>query len=304
VRPGPGVLRFALVALAAALAVVAMKFAAYGVTGSVAILSDALESTVNVVAAVAAVLVLRIADRPPDEEHAYGHGKVEYFSGGFEGALIVVAALVIALTAGSRLLDPRPVVRADIGLAVLVVASLLNWGVATMLFRSAATGRSIALEAHARHLMADVWTTVGVVVGVGLAVVTGAHWLDPLVALLVAAHIVVSGVRLIRRSALGLIDTALPEEDRGRVEEVLDCFRATGVAFHALRTRRSGFRRFVSVHVLVPGDWSVQRGHELAEEIEEALRSSLPGSSIFTHLEPIDDPVSWADTSIERRLPS
>lgn len=303
--PAPGervsLTRFAWLSIGAAVSTIALKGGAYLLTGSVGILSDALESLVNLAAAVMALAMLALAARPPDEEHAYGHDKAEYFAGGFEGALILFAAGSIAFAAVRRLWEPEPLGDVGLGLAITVVASAVNWAVARVLFRAGERHGSITLEADAQHLMTDVWTSVAVVVGVGMAALTGWERLDPLIALVVAANVVRSGIILMRRSALGLLDTALPGRERAAIEEVLHRYLPQGVEHHAVRTRQSGVRRFVSVHVLVPGDWTVQRGHELLEEIEAEIRDAIPTSTVFTHLEPIEDPISWEDVQLERR---
>jgi cation diffusion facilitator family transporter len=297
----PSLTRFAWLSVAAALATIGLKAGAYAITGSVGLLSDALESVVNLVAALVALVALSIARRAPDEEHAFGHEKAEYFSSGVEGALILVAAAGIAYAALDRLLHLRPVEQAGLGLAVSALASLVNLAVAWRLRRAGRQHRSITLEADAQHLLTDVWTSAGVIVGVAAVAATGWAWLDPLVALAVAANIVRSGVALLRRSFLGLLDTALPVAERGQIRDVLDRYeREQGVRFHALRTRESGSRRFLSVHVLVPGDWPVRRGHDLLEVIEENLRETIPGLTVFTHLEPIEDPTSWEDIGLDR----
>jgi cation diffusion facilitator family transporter len=293
--------RYAWLSIGAAVLTIALKGGAYLLTGSVGLLSDALESVVNLFAAIMALGMLIVAARPPDENHEYGHNKAEYFASGFEGALILVAAVSIGWAAWQRLLDPEPIERVGIGLAVSVVASFVNWWVARLLFRAGRAHHSITLEADAHHLMTDVWTSAGVLLGVGAAALTGWSRLDPLIALLVAANIIRMGIELMRRSVLGLLDTALPEADRTRIHDILEAHRSHGVEYHALRTRQAGARRFISVHILVPGAWTVQRGHHLLEEVEEEIRAALPGSIIFTHLEPLEDPVSWADTRLERR---
>jgi cation diffusion facilitator family transporter len=292
--------RFAWLSIAAALITIGLKMWAYFVTESVGLLSDALESLVNLAAAVVALIVLIIAARPPDD-HAYGHSKAEYFSGGVEGALILMAALTIGYAAITRLINPQPLEAIGLGLAISVGASLINLFVARVLFRAGKQHRSITLEADAHHLMTDVWTSVGVIVGVALVALTGWQRLDPIIALIVAGNIVWSGWRLLQRSALGLIDTALPADELQAVQRVLDgyCTRER-LAYHALRTRQAGARRFVSVHVLVPGDWTVQRGHHLLEQIERDVITALPGSTVFTHLEPIDDPASFTDQKLDR----
>ncbi|MEX2571836.1 MAG: cation diffusion facilitator family transporter [Gemmatimonadota bacterium] len=290
----------ALVAVAAALLTIALKGGGYVVTGSVAILSDALESLVNLVTSLIAVVTLAIAARPADEEHAYGHTKAEYFASGFEGALILFAAVSIAYASVGRFLEPQELASVDVGIGITAAASLVNYGAARFLFRAGRRHRSIALESGAHHLMTDVWTSLGVIVGVAVASWTGFLWLDPVVALVVAVNIVWTGAALIRRSMLGLLDTALPEETRRAIAAVLDEHRPEGVQYHAIRTRQAGTWRFISLHVLVPGHWSVQRGHDLLEHIEESLRVAVPDSTVFTHLEPVEDPVSWQDTDLKR----
>ena len=302
-QPTPRLARFAWLSIAAAVVTIALKFGAFLITSSVGLLSDALESLVNLAAAVMALAMITVAARPPDEEHAYGHSKAEYFASSFEGALIILAAASIAYSSGVRLLHPVPVRDPWIGIGISVVASIVNLGVAAMLLRAGRRYRSIALEADAHHLMTDVWTSVGVIVGVAAVAMTGWEWLDPVIALVVALNIVRIGVQLMRRSAMGLLDTAISEGDRSIVARILESYEAEGARFHALRTRQAGMRRFVSVHVLVPGAWTVQRGHELLERIEEEIRHALPESTVFTHLEPIEDPVSFEDERLERRTP-
>jgi cation diffusion facilitator family transporter len=270
-------------------------------TDSVGLLSDALESVVNLGAAFVALLALAVASRPADEEHAYGHTKAEYFSSGFEGALVLAAALLITATAVERLLSPVPLTRVGLGLTISLVASSINLVVARLLHRAAQEHHSIALEADAQHLMTDVWTSAGVLAGVGLVGLTGWHPLDPIVALLVAGNLVRVGISLIRRSMLGLLDTALPTDVQSAIQRVLERYERRGIQFHALRTRRSGARRFMSVHVLVPGAWTVQEGHDLLEQIEAEIRSDIPRLTVFTHMEPVEDPVAWHDTTLERR---
>jgi len=292
--------RFAWISIAAALVTIALKAAAYYLTGSVGLLSDALESLVNLVGGIMALAMLTIAARPADEDHAYGHSKAEYFSSGVEGALILVAALSIAITAVPRFFHPKELEQVGVGLAVSVVASLINLGVALLLLRVGKKNHSITLEANAHHLLTDVWTSVGVLVGVGAAALTDWMWLDPLVALLVAANIVWTGTNITWRSIAGLMDLSLPAADLATVREVLDTYRKDEVQFHALLTRQAGARKFVSMHVLVPGAWTVQRGHELLERIEQDIRAALPTSIVFTHLESLDDPASWADETLDR----
>jgi cation diffusion facilitator family transporter len=293
-------LRYAWLSIAAALVTIVLKTVAWWFTGSVGLLSDAIESLVNLAAAVVALWMLKLAERPPDEEHAYGYSKAEYFSSGFEGGLIFVAALVIAWTAVHRLLALQPIERVGIGLAISVLATFVNLGVAIVLMRVGKRHDSITLEADAQHLMTDVWTSAGVVVGVGAVAATGWQWLDPLVAIAVAVNILWTGSRLLRRSALGLMDRALPADGRDAIRAVLCRYEARGIEFHALMTRQAAGRSFVSVHVLVPGAWSVQRGHDLVEEIERDIRVVVPAASVLTHLEPREDPVSQADAELDR----
>jgi cation diffusion facilitator family transporter len=250
-----------------------------------------------------ALAMLTLAARPPDEEHAYGHGKAEYFSSGVEGALICIAALSIGWAAWPRLLDPQPIEQAGLGLGISVVASLINLGVARVLLRASRRYHSITLEADAHHLMTDVWTSGGVLLGIGAVILTGWQRLDPIIALLVAVNIIWTGVQLVRRSALGLLDTALPPKERAVIQEILERYAREGVQYHALRTRQAAARRFLSVHILVPGNWSVAHGHDLLERIESELREALPSTTVFTHLEPLEDPMAWEDKDLDRGDP-
>ena len=291
--------RLAAVAIATALAVISLKLAAWWMTSSVGLLSDAIESLANLAGAIVAYVMLVVAERPPDDDHAYGHSKAEYFASGFEGALILLASVGIAWAAVFRLAEPRPLEQLGAGTAVAAAATALNFGVSRLLLRGGRTWGSITLEASGQHLMTDVWTSLGVILGVGAAGFTGWHWLDPVVALAVAVHILATGARLVRRSALGLLDTALPEGDLETIRAVLSGYEARGIKFHALRTRRAGRRSFLSLHVLVPGEWTVQRGHDLAEEVEEAIRARMPGATVLTHLEPEEDPASLRDEGVQ-----
>lgn len=299
-QPEQDLTRFAHLSIVAALLVIALKAGAYLFTGSVGLLSDALESSINLVGAVVALIALTWAAKPPDEQHEFGHDKAEYFSSGVEGALIVVAAASIIWVSTERLLNPQPLEQVEVGLLIAMVASAINWGVARVLARAGQRHSSITLQANAQHLMTDVWTSVGVVVGVGAVALTGLTWLDPLIALLVALNILRSGVGLVRRSASGLMDSAIPEDERGALDGVLDRYKAEGITFHAVRTRQAGARRFVSMHVLVPGGWTVQRGHDLLEAIEREVRAAVPNTHITTHLEPLEDPAAWHDRQLDR----
>jgi len=293
---------YAWLSIAAAIATISLKGAAWWVTGSVGLFSDAMESLVNLAAAVVTLVMLALAARPPDEDHAFGYSKAEYFASGFEGTLILVAAAAIAIAAVDRLVTPQPITSIGTGVAISVVASAVNLGVAVVLRRAGRQHRSIALEADAKHLMTDVWTTAGVIVAIFLVAATGWQRLDPLVALAVAAHILWAGVTLIRRSFLGLLDRALPADERRAIETVLESYGKEGVRYHALRTREAAGRSFVSVHILVPGDWTVQKGHDVLERIESDIRSRVPSASVLTHLEPREDPASFDDIGLDRHV--
>lgn len=293
--------RYAWLSIGAALLTISLKAIAWLLTGSVGLLSDAMESVVNLISAVMALAMLTVAARPADDTHAFGHSKAEYFSSGMEGAMILLAAASIGFAAMHRLLAPQPLERVGIALAVSGVAALVNLGVALVLRRAGRVHESVTLEADSHHLLTDVLTTVGVVIGVILVVLTGWNWLDPLIGLAVAFVIVLAGVRIVRKSVLGLMDTALPVAEQNALRAVLVRYTAEeGVQFHALRTRQSGNRRFISLHVLVPGQWTVQRGHDLLEHIEADIRDTLPNASVLTHLESLDDPASYDDVTLDR----
>jgi cation diffusion facilitator family transporter len=278
----------------------ALKSVAYVLTGSVGLFSDAVESLVNLAGALMALWMLTVAAKGADEDHAYGHTKAEYFSSGVEGSLILIAAAAIAAAAVGRLVRPMPIEQIGLGLAVSVGASLVNLVVARILLSAGRQNHSITLEANAHHLLTDVWTSGGVVVGLSAVALTGWERLDPIVALAVAGNIVWAGGRIVRASVLGLMDIALPVNERQAVQEALTPYLDDGVQYHALRTRQSGARRFVSLHVLVPGSWTVHRGHELLEDMEAAVRRVVPNLTITTHLESLDDPASWEDVSLDR----
>ncbi len=265
--------RFAWLSIGTAVLTIVLKALAYGLTGSVGLLSDALESLVNLVAAIMALAMLTIAARPADEMHAFGYGKAEYFSSGLEGALILLAAASIAWTAVPRLFAPQPLEHIGIGLAISVLASAINFWVARVLMNAGKEYRSITLEADAHHLMTDVWTSAGVVLGVGMVALTGWVRLDPVIALIVAANILRIGWQLLGRSVRGLMDATLPAAERDAIKQVLNRYESQGIQYHALRTRQAGTRAFVSLHVLVPRDWTVQRGHDLLEQLERDIRA-------------------------------
>jgi cation diffusion facilitator family transporter len=292
--------RFAWLSIAAAVATISLKTLAWWLTDSVGLLSDALESLVNLAGAVMTLAMLTVAALPADDEHAFGHGKAEYFASGFEGLLILGAAAAIVAAAVGRLLDPQPLQQVGPGLAVSVLASGINLATARVLLAAGRRHGSIALEADAHHLLTDVWTSAGVIAGVAAVAVTGWQRLDPLLAIAVGANIVWTGLQLVRRSASGLMDAALPADQHQAVVAVLESYKAQGLDYHALRTRQAGARQFVSVHILVPGAWSVARGHDLVEAIEADVGRVLPRGTVTTHLEPLEDPASWHDVGLDR----
>ncbi|WP_299409147.1 cation diffusion facilitator family transporter [Acaryochloris sp. IP29b_bin.148] len=292
--------RYILLSIAAALITMGLKFGAYRLTSSVGLFSDVAESSVNLIAALAAFWALTVAAQPPDKEHTFGHSKAEYFSSGLEGVLILVAAIGIGITAIPRVFNPQPLAELEVGLGLSLVASLVNGGVALILLKAGERLRSITLRADAHHLLTDVWTSMGVVAGLVVVKLTGWLILDPLMAILVALHIAWVSVQLLQETMAGLMDSALPEADQAIIRATLTAYQAQGIHFHALRTRVAGARNFVSFHVLVPGDWTVQKGHELCDILEKSIMTALPGTHVMTHLEPIEDPVSWADAELDR----
>lgn len=293
--------RFAWLSIGAALVTITLKTSAYFLTGSVGLLSDAIESLVNLAGALMALIMLTIAARPADESHVYGHSKAEYFASLVEGFLILGAAAGIIYTAVDRLIQPQELEQLGIGLGVSAFASLINFFVARVLMEQGKRRNSITLEADAQHLMTDVWTSLGVIGGVAVAGLTGWIILDPLLAMAVALNILWTGFRLIRRSVQGLMDAALPEHEQGVIREVMKKYRARGVNFHALRTRQAAARRFISVHILVPGEWTVHDAHHIAEDFESDIRQALGGVvTVFTHLEPAEDELSMEDMFLDR----
>lgn len=291
--------KFAWLSVATAVVTIAMKLAAWYVTGSVGLLSDAAESVVNLVAALIAVGAVTVSERPADEDHQYGHSKAEYFSAGVEGAMIFIAAAFILVVSVERLINPAPLESMGIGLGISVVAAVINGIVGMALVRAGTRHRSPTLRADGKHLITDVITSVGVVVGLLLALVTGWEILDPIVAIGVAINILCIGYKLVRESGMGLMDGTLPEEDNRAIEEVLERHREPGrVDFHELRTRESGKWRFVEFHALVPGEWSVDRGHDLVEKVEQEIHAVLPSCHITSHLEPIEDERAYNDVHL------
>jgi cation diffusion facilitator family transporter len=297
----PSLKKFLYLSIAAAVVTIGLKSSAYLLTGSVGLLSDALESGVNLIAAVVALSMITLAERPADEEHSYGHSKAEYFSSGVEGGLIIFAAASIIWIAVPRLIHPQALENINIGLLISVGASFINLGVARVLLVAGRKSNSITLEADGKHLMIDVWTSAGVLIGIALVKITGLMVLDPLVALVVAANIVWAGYRLMRSSALGLLDTAIPQGERDQLKILLEKYRSQDIQYHSLLTRQSGQRKFVALHILVPGAWTVQKGHNALEKIESDIRNHFQGPvTVFTHLEPVKDPLSMDDIGIER----
>ena len=300
IKPSRPLTHFAWLSVGAAILTIVLKTVAFLLTDSVGLLLDALESIVNLIGAFMALAMLTIAARPADEDHVYGHSKAEYFSSGVEGMLILIAALSICITAVPRLIIPKPLEQIKLGLAISVTASLVNLIVAAILMRAGKQHHSITLEADAQHLMTDVWTSAGILVGVSAVAITGWERLDPIFAILVAANIVWVGIRIIRKSVRGLMDTALSADEQGLILKALEPYIQNGIQYHALRTRQSGARQFVTLHILVPGEWSVHHSHQLLENIEADIRKALPGVTVFTHLESLDDPASWEDINLDR----
>ena len=301
IKPDRSLERYAWLSVGAALATMALKTLAWHVTGSVGLLSDALESVINLAAAFLALSMLRLASAPPDAAHPYGRFKAEYFASGIEGALSVLAAASIVYSALPRLLAPQAIEAPLLGILLSAGASAINLGGALLLISVGKRRHSIALEADGHHLMSDVWTSAGVIAGVALVAATGWHIIDPLVAIGVAVHIVWTGVRLMRRSFSGLLDAAIPEGERADIEKIFAEYRHRyGVDFHALLTRQAGARRFLSFHLLVPDAWPVDRAHQLSEEIEERIRELVPNAITLSHIEPISQPASYDDIKLER----
>jgi cation diffusion facilitator family transporter len=280
--------RWALLSILAAVATISLKLLAYWLTGSVAMLSDALESLVNLAAALVLLFALWFGRLPPDESHSYGHEKVEFFASGFEGALILFAAGGILATAVPRLFAPAPIEQVGPGVALSLVATAVNFGAALLLLQAGRRHRSLALETDGRHLMSDVYTTVGVVAGVAISAFTGIRVLDPLIALGVGLLILRTGADMLRRSVNGLMDRAAEPEQVESIRSAISGELSDGMTFHQLRTRMAGPRCIADVHLLVPGEYSVRSGHDLATAVEEAVRRALPDSEITVHVEPVE----------------
>lgn len=292
--------KFAWLSIFTAIVTISLKTTAYLLTGSVGLLSDALESLVNLAAAIIALMMLRIAEQPPDKEHGYGHSKAEYFASITEGLFIFIAAIAIILSAVDRIIHPKIIEQAFLGLGISIIASIINYVVSLKLLKVGKKHHSITLEADGHHLMTDVVTSVGVIIAVFLVSITGWQILDPLIAILVAINIIFTGSKLIKRSILGLLDSSIPKEELDIINNILKKYERRGLKFHGLRTRQSAQRRFVDFHVLTPGNWSVRRGHDILEDIEKDIRDSIQMVTVSTHLEPVEDPRSLEDISIER----
>ncbi|HRO27784.1 MAG TPA: cation diffusion facilitator family transporter [Luteimonas sp.] len=295
----PDLRKYAWLAIATAVLTVLLKGSAWAITGSVGLLSDAAESLVNLVAAIVALISLTIAARPPDDGHHFGHSKAEYFSAALEGIMIFVAAASIIYLGIERLLNPRELESLGLGLAISIVAAIANGIVGRILINVGNRHRSITLRADGRHLMTDVYTTAGVVLGLALAWITGWQWMDPVIAILVGVNILVTGYRLMSESASGLMDATLSAEDNARIQAILDAHTEQDrIEFHAVRTRESGARQFMEMHMLVPGEWTVQRGHDALEDLVDEIVAQFPAMVVTGHLEPIADPRSYEDAML------
>lgn len=297
-RPPDDLSRFAWLSIAAAAVTILLKTLAWRITGSVGLLSDAAESLVNLVAAIIALVALKVSIRPPDKNHHFGHSKAEYFSAGAEGMMIFIAAAVIMYTAVQRFIHPRPIEDVGIGLLVSVLASVVNGLVAWVLLKNGRQRRSMTLIADGKHMLTDVWTSVGVLVGVGLVWLTGWQRLDPIVAFAVGVSILVTGAKLVGQSGTALLDVSLPKEDNEAIRDFLDAHSNDHVKFHAVRTREAGYRRFLEFHMLVPGSWTVKQGHDAMEDLIDEILDEWPEMRVSGHLEPIEDPRSYEDMDV------
>ena len=294
----PDLSRYGWLAVATALATIALKAGAWLVTGSVGLLADAAESIVNLVAAVVALIALKIAVKPADANHNFGHTKAEYFSAAVEGVMIFIAAISIGIFAVQRLLVPQPLEAVGVGLAISVVASVLNGAVALLLIRAGRRHHSIALKADGKHLMTDVWTSAGVLAGIVLVWLTGWDWLGPVIAIAVGVNILFAGYALVQESTAGLMDVSLPEEDNERLRAILSSRAGAEVGFHLMRTRVSGTRQFMEFHLLVPDEWSVKQGHDFLEDLSDEIVSEFPRMTVTGHIEPINDARSYSHADL------
>ena len=294
--------KFAYLSIAAAVITIGMKFSAYFYTGSMGLLSDALESCVNLIAAVVALIMIHISEMPADEGHEFGHTKAEYFSSAIEGALILVAAFSIIWSAAPKLFNPTEIENVGLGLMISLGASFVNLAVAQVLIRNGKTHNSLLLEADGKHLMTDVWTSIGVIAAIGLVKLTGWLILDPIIAILVALNIVWTGFQLLKKSANGLMDASITDTELKMVTDYLDTLQTEEVQHHSLMTRQAGRRKFISLHLLMPGKWTIQTGHDIADRVEEHIEELFSEPvTVSTHIEPIEDPVSMRDIGIDRK---
>ncbi|PIY94737.1 MAG: cation-efflux pump [Candidatus Levybacteria bacterium CG_4_10_14_0_8_um_filter_35_23] len=280
---------FVWVSIAAAIITISLKTAAFFLTGSVGLLSDALESVINLVAAVVALFAIKISQKPPDEDHTYGHFKAEYFSSIIEGILIFLAAITIGYTAILRLIHPQPIEQAFFGILISFLAAGINLVVGLKLLKAGKKHNSIVLEADAHHLFTDVWTSGGVILGVIVVAITQINILDPIVALFVAANIIYTGYVLIKRSSLGFMDTAIDKKDVANIKQILKKYSNKDVKFHSLRTRQAATKKFMSVHILVPEKWSMQKSHQLVKDMEKDIEQSVFNITVLTRLETIEN---------------
>lgn len=294
----PDLSRYGWLAVATALATIALKAGAWLVTGSVGLLADAAESIVNLVAAVVALIALKIAVKPADANHNFGHTKAEYFSAAVEGVMIFIAAISIGIFAVQRLLVPQPLEAVGVGLVISVVASVLNSAVALLLIRAGRRHHSIALKADGKHLMTDVWTSAGVLAGIVLVWLTGWDWLDPVIAIAVGVNILFAGYALVQESTAGLMDVSLPEEDNERLRAILSSRAGAEVGFHLMRTRVSGTRQFMEFHLLVPDEWNIKQGHDFLEDLSDEIVSEFPRMTVTGHIEPINDARSYSHADL------
>jgi len=292
--------KLAGVSITASIFTIILKLLAFSFTNSVSLLSDALESFVNLLAAIITFFMVRLAHKPPDETHPYGHSKAEYISSIAEGFFIIIAAAAIIVTAAQRLLHPAALETPGLGLLFSVVASLINLVVGLVLIKNGKISRSLALEADGHHLLTDVYTTIGVLVGLAVVYTTHLYILDPIIAILVGLNIISAGFAIVQKSLAGFMDSAIDKGYVDFIKSVFNEYKSQKIEFHGLMTRQAGSRLFISFHILVPGAWTVQRGHSLVEEIEKKLRTSIPQSTITTHIEPLEDPISWEDEGLDR----
>lgn len=290
-------IKYAWLSVAAAIATIILKTAAYYFTDSVGLLSDAVESLVNLVGGLMAVTMLTISNRPADEDHPFGHSKAEYFSSGVEGSLIVIAAIIIIYTAIGRLIHPKELEQIGVGVVISVIASLINLAVALLLLNAGKKNNSITLIANAKHLLTDVWTTAGLIVALILIYYTKIIQIDPIVALIVAINILWAGGKIVKESVNGLMDQSLPLDEVEIIKNILKKYLDQDIHFHALLTRKSGAKRFVSFHAVVPGEWTINEGHILVHKIEDEIKTALNNIDVISHLEPIESPTSWDDVN-------